>query len=135
MRNHLLFVAVLVASVLPGCALKEIRSKSKIGPEFRHRGSNSTSSVRWLVQQGFDFKWDEGVSTGITYRRRDTDGGSGDNDNGVWIDFSFPIWKAPIKEDATAARVEEVERRLAQLEGQAAARFAQRDTEPRTGGQ
>lgn len=135
MGNYRLIVAVLVVSVLPGCALKEIRSKSKIGPEFRHRGSNSTNSVRWTVQQGFDFKWDEGVSTGITYRRRDTDGGSGDNDNGVWIDFSFPIWKAPKKEHATAARVEELERRLAQLEGQAKARFAQRKIEPQSGEQ
>ncbi len=103
-----------------GCGLKEIRSKTKFGPEFRHKGSNSTNSVRWTAQQGFDFKWKKGWSTGITYRRRDTDNGNGDNDNGVWLDFSFPIWKAPKKKDKdskkTSEYISELEQRITLLE-------------------
>ncbi len=63
---------------LAGCTLQEIRSKSKFGPEYRHRGSNRTDSVRWYAQQGMEFKWDKGIDTSITYRRRDEDNGNGD---------------------------------------------------------
>jgi hypothetical protein len=115
--------------------LKEVRSKTKFGPEFRHKGSNRTNEVRWYAQQGFDFKWEKGITTGVTYRRRDVDGGSGDNDNGVWIDFSFPIWKAPKKADALARRVVELERRLAQLEVHPERRLAEADSPSRTGEQ
>ncbi|MCH7526031.1 MAG: hypothetical protein IID39_01210 [Planctomycetes bacterium] len=118
MNPPLLIVLSLLVALAPGCALEEVRSKTKFGPEFRHKGSNRTNAVRWTAQQGFDFKWDKGISTGITYRRRDTDEGSGDNDNGVWIDISFPIWQAPEKADAMARRVERLERRLARLESQ-----------------
>ncbi len=41
----------LVLALLQGCALVEIRSKSKAGPEFRHRGSDRTDSIRWYAQQ------------------------------------------------------------------------------------
>lgn len=63
---------------------------------------------------------EKGLSTGITYRRRDTDNGNGDNDNGVWIDFSFPIWKASKKKDTdqekTMEYVTKLEQRIARLE-------------------
>ncbi len=88
----------LILGFLPGCTLVEIRSKSKVGPEFRHRGLDRTNSVRWYAQQGFEFVWQDErnnkITTGMTYRRRDVDNGSSDNDNAVWLDFSFPIWKA-----------------------------------------
>ena len=42
----------LVLASLPGCALVEIRSKSKTGPEFRHRGADRTDSIRRYAQQG-----------------------------------------------------------------------------------
>lgn len=119
----------LVLALLPGCTLVEIRSKSKVGPEFRHRGSERTDSIRWYAQQGFEFVWRDDhnnkITTGITYRRRDTDNGSGDNDNGVWLDFSFPVWKAEKKADRAVRRIELLERRIAALEaeqGQAPAR-------------
>lgn len=116
MNTRRLTACLVLLWLVSGCALKEVRSKSKFGPEFRHKGSNRTDAVRWTVQQGFEFKADNGISTGITYRRRDTDDGSGDNDNGVWIDFSFPIWRAEKEPDAAVRRVEELERRLARLE-------------------
>ena len=119
----------LVVIVLSGCTLTEIRSKSKVGPEFRHRGSDRTDSVRWYAQQGFDFVWRDDrnnkITTGITYRRRDVDNGNSDNDNGVWLDFSFPIWKAERNTDHAAQRIELLEARIAALEamqGQALAR-------------
>lgn len=135
MKEMLLIVLSLMVTLASGCALKEVRSKTKFGPEFRHKGSNRTNEVRWYAQQGFDFKWEKGITTGVTYRRRDVDGGSGDNDNGVWIDFSFPIWKAPKKADALARRVVELERRLAQLEVQPERRLAEADSPSRTGEQ
>ena len=107
---------VLLTLFIGGCQLKEIRSKTKFGPEFRHKGSNSTNAIRWTSQQGFDFKWKRGISTGITYRRRDTASGSGDNDNGVWLDFSFPIWKAPKINEESTEYIQELEMRIAKLE-------------------
>ncbi len=116
MRKYRVVVFCLLVPLATGCALKEVRSKTKVGPEFRHRGSNRTDSDRWTAQQGIEFKWDKGISTGLTYRRRDTDDGSGDNDNGVWFDVSFPIWKAKKRQDNTAERMAELERRVAELE-------------------
>lgn len=115
-KLRMISMSVFVGFLVSGCALQEVRSKSAFGPEFRHKGSNRTDAVRWTVQQGFEFKWDKGISTGITYRRRDTDDGNGDNDNRVLLEFSFPIWKAKKAPNVTAQRVEELERRLAELE-------------------
>lgn len=118
-RTRQILLLLLVAGfLLPGCALKEVRSKTKLGPEFRHKGSNRTESVRWTAQQGVELKWEGGVSTGLTYRRRDTDAGSGDHDDGVWLDFSFPLWKAPKKPDTMKDQMEALARRLATLEAQ-----------------
>jgi hypothetical protein len=68
------------------------------------------------VQEGLEFKWDQGVTTGVTYRRRDVNEGTGDHDDGVWFEFSFPVWKAEEKPDSTAHRLEALEKRLAELE-------------------
>ena len=110
----------IVLAFLPACTLVEVRSKSKVGPEYRHRGFDRTDSIRWYAQQGFEFVWDDDrknkITTGITYRRRDVDQGSGDNDNGVWLDFSFPIWKAAENTDRDVRRIELLERRIAALE-------------------
>ena len=54
-----------------GCELQEIRSKSKIGPEFRHSGTRRTEQNRWTVQQGFEFKWDGRAATRSIPRTRD----------------------------------------------------------------
>ncbi len=111
----LVLVAVLIV-LLPGCALNEIRSKNKFGPEYRHRGIAGTDETRWTSQTGIELKWDRGISTGVTYRRRDVDDGSGSNDNGVWLDFSFPVWTAEKKVAPLERRVQALERRLAVLE-------------------
>ena len=116
MSKSALLMCLVLVSVVAGCALQEVRSKSTVGPEFRHQGSNNTDSVRWYVQQGVEFKWDQGITTALTYRRRDVDQGLGGNDNGVWFEFGFPIWKAPKKPDLLARRVEVLARRLAELE-------------------
>ncbi len=109
-----------IAIAATGCTLQEIRSRSKSGPEFRHEGSGRTNSVRWYAQQGFDFIWtdQEGnkITSGITYRRRDVYEGNGDNDNGIWLDFSFPIWRAPSKPKETNVRISSLEARIAMLE-------------------
>jgi len=111
---------ICVAIAAAGCALQEIRSKSKFGPEFRHSGSDRTNDVRWYAQQGFDFIWSDQkgnkITSGITYRRRDVDEGDGGNDNGIWLDFSFPIWRAPSKAKETNERIGSLEERIAMLE-------------------
>ena len=116
MYLKLILVCGVLVCCLPGCALQEIRSKTKVGPEFRHKGSNSTNAERWTAQQGLEFKWDKGINTGLTYRRRDTNHGTGDNDNGVWFEFSFPLWKATSKKNGLERRVEALKERLATLE-------------------
>jgi hypothetical protein len=106
-------------TLFSGCALQEVRSKSKVGNEWRHSGSRSTNEERYSVEQGFDFKWDKGIGTGISVRRRDINEGNGDNDTGLWLDFSFPVWKAPPpKKESSAERILELERRVALLEGE-----------------
>ncbi len=100
-----------------GCSLKEIRSKSTVGPEWRSSGAGGQREheVRWSGQQGFELKWDRGISTTVTYRRRDSDGGDGDHDNGVWFELGFPLWKAK-EQETLAQRVKSLEARLAYLE-------------------
>jgi hypothetical protein len=99
-----------------GCLLTEVRSKTKVGPEFRHDGGCRSEEERWTAQQGVEFKWDNGVNTGLTYRRRDVNDGGGDHDDGVWMEVSFPIWMAKKKPDWSSARLAELEERVADLE-------------------
>lgn len=121
--RHLLSGMVFLA-LLSGCALEEVRSKNKFGTEWRHSGSRSTAEERYSVEPGFEFKWDKGISTGVSYRRRDIDNGSGDSDNGLFVDFSFPLWKRPKEEAKMAERIEKLERRLAELEAARAERLS-----------
>ncbi len=125
-------IGLLAALLFSGCSwqLREIKGKTKFGPEFRDK-SGRTSEVRWTaIDQGLEFKWDNGWSTGVSYRRRDTDEGSGGNDNRVLFELSYPLWRAPDRVDATEQRVKELERRLAILEtgrnGQRSERLASR---------
>lgn len=113
MRLKGLSTCGVVLLLVSGCALQEVRSKTKFGPEFRHSGSNNTNNERWTVEQGFDFKWDRGITTGIAYRRRDINDGNGDNENRVMFEFSFPLWKAESKDRQLARRVERLEQQLA----------------------
>lgn len=110
-------VTVAGLAILPaaGCALKEVRGKSAFGPEFRHSGNNGTEEVRYDARQGVEFRWDKGITTGLTYRRRDVDEGSGDNENLFLFEVGYPIWLAPKTEDKLAQRVSELERQLAEL--------------------
>jgi len=115
-RNLTMGMCAVLLILASGCTLREIRSDTKFGPSFRHKGSNRTNSVRWSVEQGFDFKWSKGINTGISFRRRDTDEGTGDNDNTVFFDVSFPIWKAEKKPNPLKKRLKKLERRVAELE-------------------
>jgi len=109
-----------------GCAVEEVRYKNKLGAEWRHTGSNSREDERYTLEPGFDLKWDKGVSTGVSYRRRDVNDGNGDHDDGLFVDFSFPIWKRK-KPDAQAERIEALERGLAELQAERSAAFARHD--------
>jgi hypothetical protein len=117
--------AVGVAVVAAGCNLQEVRNKWKFGSEWQHKGSDSTDQMRYSEETGLDFKWDNSWTTGVSYRRRDVDEGSGDGENGVWVDFSYPLWKAP-KKEASAAHVMELERRIAELEARLAEQGGER---------
>ena len=109
-------VCLLFAVCPSGCALQEVRGKTAFGPEFLHSGTNSTNEVRYDARQGLELRWNNGVTTGVTYRRRDVDEGSGNNDNLVLFEFGYPIWKASKSEDKLPERVEELEKRLRELE-------------------
>ncbi len=56
--------------------------------------------------------------------------GNGDNDNGVWFEFSFPLWKAAKASNGLAQQVESLERRLANLEMRLAAGAAPSGAQP-----
>jgi hypothetical protein len=120
MSGKLTAICALAMLLINGCALLEVRSKSKVGPEYIHSGSTDTDSERWTVEQGIEFKWDKGITTGITYRRRDINDGNGNNENRVLFEFSFPLWKAASGQARWARDVERLERRLAALETKAA---------------
>jgi len=109
---------------ISGCALKEIRSSSKMGPAFKHSGKDRTNSVRWYAIQGYDFKCRDGSSAGVTFRRRDTAEGSGNNDSGILFDYSYPIWKKPKKKSSKKSeRLQRMDERLTKLERQAQTDF------------
>ena len=110
------FVVLLLASCSAGCSLNEIRGENKFGPEYRRDGLRNTHATRWTAQQGLEFKWDNGVNTGVTYRYRETVDGVDDKDNGVWFEVSYPLWKKKKQPDDLALRVKSLERRLAELE-------------------
>ena len=122
MRSHLLVLSsLLIVVVADGCALREIRSKTKAGVEYRRKNVDKTEHERYLVQESVQFKWDNGVDTSMIYRRRDlSDNESGDHDDGIWFEVSVPIWKAKSKPDLTAARVEDLEQRIRELEARLA---------------
>ena len=118
MKPILFFVCGLVlATFCSGCALEEVRGKNKLGVEWRHIASRTQSDERYTVEPGFEFKWEKGVTTGVSYRNRSTNEGRGDDDNGLFVDFSFPIWKRP-KVDKTTDRIEALEQRLTELEAE-----------------
>ena len=55
LRGHLVCSKLIVlcgmlVCCLSGCALREIRSNTKVGPEFHHKGWNSTNAERWTAQ-------------------------------------------------------------------------------------
>ncbi len=113
------FLPIAASVVLAcGCApkLKEIRSKSESGVEWRHSGTNRHDEERYSVSQGIEFKWDKGITTGVKYRRRDVNDGGGDGENGVWFDFGIPIWQAKENEGTSSAQVASLEARVAELE-------------------
>ncbi len=109
-------------AILGGCksTVTEVRGKTSFGPEFRNRGNN-THETRYDVRQNIDLKWDNGWSTGVTYRRRDVDEGSGDSENLLLFDVGYPIWKAPKKSDKTAARIGELEQQVQDIRARLAA--------------
>ena len=110
-----------VASVviLSSCTLEKVSGKTGFGPEFRHSGSQNTNDVRYSVTQGITWHWDNDTTTGVSYRRRDTDEGSGDNDNRILFEVGYPIWKRDNPDRKLAERVELLEKRVQELERQA----------------
>ncbi len=142
MHKRILIVAGVFTVVLSsGCSLQEVRSKIGAGVEFRHDGGSRSNAERYAVQQGIELAWSNGVKTGATYRRRDVNEGDGDNDNGLWLECSFPLWKAPKKPDDVKERLLALEghtqendvlrQQVAELERRLAAIEAGRTTEQR----
>lgn len=98
-----------------GWNVKKTYTKLKGGPEFRQDKAGFNSN-RWTSQVGLGAEMDNGHKFGVTYRRRDIDGGLGFNDghdDGVWVEWQIPIWDAPKKKSASE---KEMERRIAALE-------------------
>ncbi len=129
MKLYMAVLGLLVGLLGSGCStqLKEIRGKTKFGPEFRNAVGRSLE--RWTsIDQEVEFKLTNGWSTIVSYRRRDVNDGAGGNDNRVLLGFSYPIWKQPEKPDATLLRIRALEERLAQVEGAQQADMSTRPT-------
>ena len=108
---------------LAGCKANptELRGKTAFGPEFRNRGNN-TSEVRYTTQQGFEMKWDNGWTTATSFRRRDVDDGSGDNENRWLVEVGYPLWKAPKKEEKTTTkRIDDLQEEVEEMRAKVAA--------------
>ncbi len=121
-RAILLVPLVACLAESGGCkssSVTEVRGKTSFGPEFRNRGNN-TSEIRYDARQAVELRWDNGWTSGVTYRRRDIDGGSGDNENLVLFEVGYPIWKAPKKPDKTVLQIEELQRQIGELQSRIA---------------
>lgn len=82
-----------------GCStITEVRWRAKFGPEYRSKGGDSPNSTRWTVQTGPQVKFENGWTAGVTYRHRWEDERT---DDGVWLEFSFPLYR---KSDADRRR-------------------------------
>ena len=109
---------LVFACIFSGCQrmeLKEVRSKWKFGPEYK--GDGDSNHERWTAQTGIEASWTNGWKTGIDYRGRYNSHADGydKQDQGVWVDFSFPIWSAPSKPDKTKLledRIDKLERQI-----------------------
>ena len=121
-----LMATVACTSGCKSAGVTEVRGKTSFGPEFRNRGNN-TSEIRYDLRQAAELRWDNGWTTGMTYRRRDIDGGSGDNENLFLFEVGYPIWKAPKKPDKTAMQIEELQKQIGELQSRLAG-ASSRDT-------
>lgn len=115
-----LMATVACTSGCKSASVTEVRGKTFFGPEFQHSGTKSTDQIRYTGVQGVELRWDNGWTTGVTYRRRDIDGGTGDNENLVSFEVGYPIWKAPKKPDKTAMQIEELQKKVGELQSQLA---------------
>ncbi|MGE3180943.1 MAG: hypothetical protein AB7N71_04880 [Phycisphaerae bacterium] len=124
MRRKLALVVPLafVVALDEGCTLTEVRSKQEYSVEWRQKSSSRAHDERYSVKQGLQFKWSNGWDTGIAYRHRDVNDGGGEGENGLWLDVSFPLWKAPSDKSRPSnldmAAIRELEHRLEELEKQ-----------------
>jgi hypothetical protein len=134
MNGKVCLVLGAVLVLASGCSLTEVRNKWKGGPEYRHDGSNRTNSVRWTAETGVELEWENAMgyhyTSGVTYRRRDVDEGDGDNDNGVWVDFSFPLWRKPKKPERDIVELRKEVARLKEQVAQLAAASPGNVTQP-----
>ncbi len=87
MKKIILLTVMSFFALSCDSGLKEIRLKNKIGPEFRSK--DEVDSTRWTAQTGIQFKHNNGWTTGVTYRHR---WDSGDTDDGIWLEFSIPLY-------------------------------------------
>lgn len=102
--------------------LDEITSSWRFGPEYRSTSDN-TNLVRWTAQTGLSAELSDGQKIGVTYRRRDNDGADGFNaaDNGVWLEYSFPLWqREKAEESETKHEDAALQERVARLESELA---------------
>jgi hypothetical protein len=118
MRTMTWTVFVLTVTGCADVKLDEVRSKWAFGSEQRATSSN-TNHVRYSVQTGLEAKLSDGQSIGVVYRRRDDDDADGYSaiDNGVWLEYGFPLWKRKKENgaDALKERVTRLEEELAEL--------------------
>ena len=110
-------IGVLSLLLVSGCSwqLQSVTGKTKFGPEFRRAAGRHDN--RWTsVDQEFEFKWDNGWSTLVGYRRMDVDGGRNGNDNRISLGWKYPLWKRKKVADGEERRFQKLEARLAKLE-------------------
>jgi len=120
-----ILLAPLIATVActSGCksgGVTEIRGKNQFGPELQHDGVKGSDQIRYYAGQQIEAKWENGWTTALTYRYRAIDEGNGNQEQLVLFEVGYPIWKAPKKPDKTAMQIEELQKRVGELQSQLA---------------
>jgi len=131
-----ILLAPLIATVActSGCksgGVTEIRGKNQVGPEFQHDGVKRSDQIRYYAGQQIEAKWENGWTTAVTYRYRAIDEGNGNQEQLVLFEVGYPIWKAPKKPDKTAMQIEELQKKIGELQSRLAGASSRDANSPR----
>ncbi len=126
-----LMATVACTSGWKSAGVTEVRGKNQFGPEFQHDGVKRSDQIRYYAGQQIEAKWENGWTTAVTYRYRAIDEGNGNQEQLVLFEVGYPIWKAPKKPDKTAMQIEELQKKVGELQSRLVRTNSQEASLPR----